>query len=192
MPIIVAILNRMRGAGMPKWLWFAVMFLLPFTIGKDWGFCVAWAVFILGYAVLPWQAMFSAFTGMPFVRKDGRYVQWMQDWSTALSRKYIIGHWSNKSLWKLSGVIYGVFRAIPMMFGVAALYLYTGNTSALWGVLFFGMGLVYLVSGIVCRIIKQRFTVRGSIEVVLAELMMGLLIWGYLWGMRRVTNTEER
>jgi hypothetical protein len=127
--------------------------------------------------------MFSAFTGMPFVRKDGRYVQWMQDISAYMSRKYF-GHWSNKRMWKASGVIYGALRAIPMMFGVAALYLYTGDASALWGVLFLGMGLVYLVSGIVFRIIKQRFTVRGSIEVVLAELMMGLLIWGYLWGMR--------
>lgn len=180
LPFASAILNRMRGSGMPKWLWFATMFTFPLWLGHTYAFCALWLLFLAGYAVLPWQAMFSAFTGQPFGRQDKPYIQWMQWYSIALAKSVSTEATSNKSYWKRAGIIYGAFRSIPMLLATIPLYLYTGSLTAFIGLLFVFMGAIYYLSGVVCAIIRRRRNIEGSIETVGAELAMGFLIGLYL------------
>lgn len=173
-PILCAILNRFRGNDIiSKGLWFAIMTALPLVLRHSIYFCVLWLIFLLGYAVLPWQAMFSAATGRP-PRNDKGYMQQLSDLALYLTK--LLPPVENKVMWYRFGMVYGALRAVFMWIGVAGLYAYTGSLNALYGLLFVFMGVIYYFCGVYAR--KKEIPEKVAIEF--AELVLGWCIGAYL------------
>ena len=158
LPLLTAILNRVRGEGIvPKSVWYAVMTLLaaglnPYLMG-------AWLLYFVGYAMMPWQAMFSAVNGDAPSRQDHWLIQWMQPLTLKLTG----------ANYHLYGIVYGVIRASLMIPGVVALMAVTGSFTPLIGLLGLSMGLVYYL----CGRFSRHSQMGNAFGVPLAELVMG-------------------
>lgn len=127
---VTTIINRLwRGEGnVVRWEWYGSMTTL---------FCVApapadivgaacWLLFLIGYAMLPWQAMYSIATGRPPARRDHPAFNWMQT-AAAFITGVAVGRPPNPidpKWWKLFGFIYGVIRGAWMIPGAVALGLH--------------------------------------------------------------------
>lgn len=168
LPLLFAYVNHYwRGQGkVPRWVFYSFMFFQALVLTFDYIFAVKWLVFMAGYAVLPWQAMFSAIHGEKPGRKDNRFVQWMQ---TATERTGAQG--------RTYGVVYGAFRALPMLPGIILL----GDW---WGLLFVGMGGIYYL----CGLWSIFWTKSYAIAVGLAEIVMGYFIGHYFLSCCRVAG----
>jgi len=168
LPFIISDLNRTwRGEdGVPNWVWYTFMALCAGAVTLDPYFILCWMVFVFGYAVLPWHAMFSAINGQPPGRKDHWSVQWMQDVAYRLTTRQLpfMGYLAEVIYWQRFGVIYGAIRAATILPGVFLLCGYTGSLLPITGLLFLGMGVVYWLCG---RVDK-------------AERVMGFAIGVYL------------
>lgn len=176
--LLCAVLHRSHGENtVLKGLWFAIMIWMAPMLGHTWYWTVCWAVILFGYATLPWQALLSgAIDGLPPSRKDKVWVQWMQEVT------YTLNNWVHKLLpiktfhqkWYNYGIIYGAIRSIPALLGVLMLYGYTGNPTALYGLGFAFMGVVYYISGAICR--KYKWTDYSTLN---AQTVMGAYL-GFL------------
>jgi len=164
------IINRFRGDNtIAKWLWFLIMMWIAAMLGHTWYFLICLATILAGYAVLPWQAMFSAINGMPPSRPDNQ----MQDVALYLTK--LLPTMPIACMWRTFGVIYGAIRSLPAIVGVLMLYGYTGNPNALYGLLFVFMGAIYYLSGKICyRFNWHKHAVAG------AEIVMGALLGLFL------------
>lgn len=168
--VLSGILNRFRGDHtIAKWLWFLIMLWLAAMLGHSVYFLVCWTAILAGYAALPWQAMFAAINGMPPSRPDNH----MQDAALYLTK--LLPAMPTAQMWRTFGVIYGAIRSLPAIMGVLMLFGYTGDTNALYGLLFVFMGAMYYVSGKVCyRFNWHRHAVAG------AEVAMGAFLGAFL------------
>lgn len=158
LPLLTAILNRVRGEGIiPRVLWYAIMV----TLGSwyDARLILPWLLYFLGYAMMPWQAMFSAINGNSLSRKDHWSIQWMQD----VSRK-LAGNNNYRF-----GIVYGALRATLMIPGIVWLAIVTGSLLPLIGLIGMGMGGVYYLCG---RFSRHELG-NNAIAVLIAELVMG-------------------
>lgn len=181
-PAILAPINRFaRGEGKWKrWQWYGFITLLSGFVSFDSKFAIIFLLIALGYALFPWQAMFSAFTGKPPGRKDHWIAQWMQNLTHA-----ILSHWYVESLlnaeeypiyYKRFGMIYGAIRGALTIPGILMMCGYTKSWIPLIGILFLGMGVVYFLAGKLC----MRFELRESMAVPFAETFMGWWLGTYL------------
>jgi hypothetical protein len=166
-PFAIAGLNRAwRGGGIkdiPKPAWFAFNVLIAWCLTFNWVFCLAWLLLLLGYAVPPTHAMFSAVHGLPPARDDSAVWQWMREVSLRVNKalpSLAIG-----LLWARYGVIYGFVRALLMMPG-AVLMAGLAQSPALLACsfVFLLLGMSYFIAG----------TVKG------AEIATGFVLGVYL------------
>lgn len=174
LPAISAGLNRKwRGeAQAPRFAWYGLMALMAYALTLDMAFTVVWGLFLLGYAVLPWHAMFSAMNGKPPKRKDHPAAQWMQSVAHFINDK--LSEPDNaKEKWQRYGIVYGAVRALPMMPAVLLLSHY----SPLWyaGAALFLMGYVYFLCGKLSVYFKAT-----HLDVAFAEIVMGWALATYL------------
>lgn len=174
LPFITSILNRFRGDDtLSKGVWMAIMSSLSLLVTFDPVIIAAWTVFILAYSIQPWHAMFSAIHGQPPSRVDAWHSQWMQEGALILVKW--LPAMPVTRFWRIYGVVYGVFRALPAMLPVLFLYGYTGNLTALLGLALLLMGLPYYIFG---RLLKGK--PAQSMVVGYAELTIGYLLGVYL------------
>lgn len=179
-PALTAFLNRWgRGdGGMPRWLWYSVMsFLAGFIGGGSLG--IMFLLVLAGYAMAPWQAMFSAGTG----RQPSRADSWAWDWMRRLALKWCdmrdpqqLPLVYSSQQWMRFGVIYGIIRGALTLPGIIMICGYTGSWAPLVGILFCGMGYVYYLAGKVQR-------AEGWPEptfVTIAEIVMGWWLGTYM------------
>ena len=181
-PFITGVLNRYwRGeANISRWVWYWFMTSLAVMIylmnhansARSDGVEVAccWLLFLLGYALAPWQAMFCSITGQPPSRKDSWPWQWMQVVSGVGESLAAYG----ESYWREFGVIYGSVRACLMLPGIFALCWFYHSDYPLYGLTLLGMGLVYFCAGKVAS--HEDST---NIAVALAEFTIGWMIGCY-------------
>jgi hypothetical protein len=175
---LTAIFNRLgRGeAGVPRPVWYIGMVLLAGVLvcarldfqGME--YMGAWLLYFLGYALMPWQAMFSAVTGEKPGRDDGWYIQWMQVLSAD-----IVGIELGKPIfytaetWRQFGMVYGALRATLMMPGIIALIYVSHSLVPLAGLEALLMGVVYWL----CGRFSRHEGMGNAMGVPLAELTMG-------------------
>lgn len=177
-PGVSAVLNRYwRGEGAVKrWVWYAFMTSLGFLATFDLKFTAIWLLFLVGYAMLPWHAMFSAVHGQGPSRRDPRYAQWMQTVAFYLIGLEPMGKKTyTTAVWRNFGKVYGAIRALPMLPAVFAFALYLKSPVPLIGIAFFGMGLVYFYGGKAARHVKQP-----GIAIALSEIIMGWCVATYM------------
>lgn len=176
---VTAILNRLwRGEGsVPRPVWYAFMVLLadavcsantPFSWLPSLAGVSAWLLYFLGYALFPWQAMFSAITGAAPGRPDNWYIQWMQ------SITYFIlgmkpGAPYSQNAWRLFGATYGTFRAMLMLPGIFALCHVYHSWVPLAGIGGVLMGVVYYLG----YRFANHLAVPVSCGVAFSEVTMG-------------------
>lgn len=172
-PAVTSILNRLwRGeAGVPRAVWYAFMvavatgtcFLAHPTMdmGSLRGLTVIWLVYFLGYALMPWQAMFSATHGNPPGRKDNWAVQWMQ----MVAKFLTIDRGQD---WYDFGIVYGIIRATLMIPGILLLAHFYGSHIPLIGLVGLMMGFVYYAAGLFARHFNSQ-----NMAVPFAEMAMG-------------------
>lgn len=181
LPFVSAGLNRKwRGEGQaPRWVWYTYMVICGWCVTLNWKFTLIWISFLLGYALLPWQAMFSAVNGQAPSRKDHWSVQWMQN----------VAHWVHREWWPTTdctnldpeywcefGIIYGAIRALSMMVSVGLFTWYAHSFAPLAGLLFSAMGYVYYLGGSLSR----YWLKNNAIGVPIAEIFMGWAILSYM------------
>lgn len=182
LPIVSAVTNRIwRGEGsMPRFEWYALNILTAFllTCVHDGiyittvyvGIFLGWVLYFLGYAIFPWQAMFSAINGQTPSRKDNWSVQWMQSISFSITAMITPMRLDNpKSDWYAFGCVYGFFRALLMMPGILILSYMTHSYIPLVGAAALLMGVVYYLGGVFSR----RETQGNGLGVAFSELAMG-------------------
>ncbi len=171
-PFIYAGLNRTwRGAdGAPKWAWFFFMSLLALVTTYDLFFTALWTLFLVCYAVPPTHALFSSISGQPPARNDGFGFQWMRTMAHRGMADYDINQ-GIQGYWEKYGMVYGIFRAIPMVtFGFMT---FTAYTQSPWA----GMVFVFLYLGRFYYVCKN---------VDMAERITGFLLGIYLLGFHAV------
>lgn len=170
LPFISAGLNRTwRGeGGAPKWAWLGFMTIMAWCLTFDPLFTLAWTLTLLGYAVPPNQALFSAVHGFLPMRKDSREWQWMQDcayWIEARLPAQNTAH--------AFGMIYGAFRAIPMAPGIFMMAGYTQSLAPLmFGQAFLLLGAIYAMCGRVDRAERAVGFMLGCYLLVCAEVLV--------------------
>lgn len=189
LPLVTAIANRLwRGEGMvPRWVWYSYMIFCgtsvyymghPETAGAHLTLIgCAWAVYLLGYAVPPSQALFSAIHGRAPSRGDRPIWQWMQHAAyeiAACVRPYRFDQ--TEVVYHTFGVIYGTIRSLWMLPGVAMLCYATGSPLPAAGLVSMLLGLLYYGAGRLSRHFEQG-EVMG---VPLAELGAGWWIGSYM------------
>lgn len=172
-PGITAITNRLwRGEGMiPRWQWYGFMVILAVAVSgafSQWPLYLTWLVYFLGYALLPWQAMFSAITGAPPSRQDPWYINWLQTLTYRFCQMQPGGSYT-PTQWRTFGIVYGTMRAGFMLPGVFALAWYAHSLVSLSGILCLCMGLVYYGA----YRLSEHFSVGTTVAVPLAEMTMG-------------------
>ena len=175
LPLITSIANRFRGDDtVSKGAWIAFMSSLSLLVTFDPILIAAWTAFILAYCVQPWHAMFSAIHGQPPSRVDAWHSQWMQEGAL------IIVKWLPAipvtRFWRIYGVVYGAFRAIPAALVVLFIYGYTGDPITLFGLFLLAMGLPYYVFG---RLLKGNPSF-AHMPVAYSELTIGYFLGVYL------------
>ncbi len=186
LPFVIGVFNRWaRGEGnVPRFVWYGVMTttgallgnpeLLSYT-GFTWHNALIypiWLLFLAGYAMAPWQALFSAITGEAPSRKDSWRWQWMQDLAFPLSNRT----WSeNPPNWYRYGIVYGTIRACLMLPGIAALCWFYQSPAPLVGAGLLIMGFVYYACGRAAVHLNA-----GGVAVPLAEFTMGDFIGCYM------------
>lgn len=186
-PIVVALFNRFgRGEGLvPRWAWYALMVdtalivcaASKFNLYELGAFTASWLIFFLGYALLAWQAMFSAVHGKPPARKDPGYINWMQDLAYFLSRAPQAGTPASAIYnYRLFGIIYGTIRATTMIPGILMLCWITRSSIPLDGLFVLAMGLVYYGAGK----LSKHLTGTPYIGEALAEIGMGWWLGTYM------------
>jgi hypothetical protein len=181
LPFAGSYLYRLDGKNaISRAAWFGAMFIIAYAATFDYYLSTLLAVFALSVRFMPTNALFSAFTGQPPSRKDSPKFQWMQYFSIYIAKFFCTEKTSNKNYWKMFGVVYGAFRSIPALLMTMVVWWWTGDDTALLGLLFSLTGVVYCLSGVVCKQIRRRRNIEGSIETVAAELAMGFLIAGYM------------
>lgn len=174
-PGISAGLNRKwRGDGeAPRWAWYLFMTTMIYAVTGDVIFSGIWLFFLFGYALLAWQAMFSAINGQPPGRQDAWYAQWMQTLTLWINKRLpAIGVTEN---WYRYGMIYGAIRATAMLPAIFMLCGYTGSWIPMTGLLLLSMGYTYKRCGDYCAYIGVP---RGT-GVGFAEMVMGWCIMTY-------------
>lgn len=187
LPAVTGLLNRFwRGeAGVPRWVWYALMTALPGAIMEissgnmhgvqklEW--TASWLVFFLGYALAPWQIMFSAVNGQPPGRRDGLWIRWLGDLSA-----YLLGIkkmcFYTASTWRKLGVVYGTLRAAFMIPGIIFHVHLSGSYVPLVGLFGLGMGLVYYGGYRLAR----HFNIPIAMGVPFAEFAMGWWLGTYI------------
>lgn len=185
-PAITALINRFwRGeAGKPRWAWYSFMVLLAMTVcGLNLEYSaipmtLAWTLFFAGYAMLPWQAMFSAVNGQAPGRKDAWWIQWMQTVAATICDIHLDNPSAiySESRWRAFGMVYGTLRAMFMAPGILALEYLTRSPLPAVGLLGFGMGVVYYLG---YRLAKH-FNIPIAMGVPFAEIGMGWWLGTYI------------
>lgn len=200
-PGVTAWLNRYwRGEGRTpfgKWFWFLSFSLVAYAMSLHFYFAVAWLLFVFGYGVLGWHAIFSAITGRPPERMDSAKTDWMQviackilrmerpayfpaldadgKKTSIISPLYATPH--SVAQWRRFGMVYGAVRGTLMLPGVAVMILVTQSLLPLVGVaIALGMGFVYELGGRCAR----HFQLPEDKGVPIAEVIMGWLLGTYL------------
>lgn len=177
-PLLTAVLNRYwRGEGnAPRWLWYTFMTLAAGAVSYkvDWAGFI-WLPFLLGYAMAPWQAMFSAITGGPPSRRDSLQWQWMQTLAYKLTTSERVKAGSSSEYWKLFGVVYGAIRGSLMLPGVAVLTYFYHSPAPLLGILFLNLGVIYYIGGKMAEHIQSP-----NAPVPISEFIVGYLLGWYM------------
>lgn len=117
--LVSGALFAMRGSGLPKALWYAVMVAIIYGVTMSLYDTALWLWVLIVAGSLPTHAMFSAIHGNPPGRDDGNW-QWLQELSRTIngalpaisSAELINSNWGAKRF----GIIYGAVRsslAIP-------------------------------------------------------------------------------
>lgn len=177
-PAVTAITNRFwRGEGsVPRAVWYA--FMVSVATGAGYisrpdmtgdsirGLAFIWLLYFLGYALFPWQAMFSALHGRGPGRQDPWYAQWMQVLAFILSNKSFSEEPAN---WIRFGIVYGTIRASLMIPGILLLAYFYTSYIPLIGLLGLGMGLVYYGADK----FLAHFGEGNNMAIPLAEIAMG-------------------
>lgn len=176
LPFVSAGLNRKwRGeAGAPRWVWYSFMTIMGYVVTFDPYFTLIWLLFLLGYAMAPWQAMFAAITGVKPGRDDSWAFQWMQTVTYNLCGMTSTGLYTQND-WYRFGKVYGAIRALPMMPSIFMFCGYTGSLMPLTGLLFLGMGYVYYLGGKTARALNA-----SQLSVAIPEVIMGWCIVAYM------------
>lgn len=177
-PFITAITNRLwRGEGqLKRWQWLAFMVTLAGLTSKSRGtileeieLLASWFLFFAGYAILPWQAMFSAIHGQAPSRADSKWFNWMQTLALWITRPKVPNYY-------VFGMVYGAIRALWMVPGIIALCYVLHSWLPLVGLAGLLMGVVYYFGG---KMSRHENLGNGS-GVMFAELMMGYWIGYYI------------
>lgn len=184
--LVYAGLNRKwRGLGQaPRWAWYAFMGEIAYCMTLSLTFTAVWELFLVAYAMLPWQAMFSAVNNQPPARKDSKVSQWMQDvalWSTSRFSNRI----TDPDFWHKYGIDYGMVRALPMVTVVLGLPFWLHSGIPLVGLGFISMGYIYYFSGQASRAIDSG---TNFFATTIAEPVMGYLIGEYLECLSRLVH----
>lgn len=177
LPLVGAGLNRKwRGeAQAPRWAWYAMMTIIAYVSTLDARFAAIYALFLLGYAMAPWQAMFSAVNGHAPGRSDSAYFQWMQEitYSICGIPRILV---DVEKYWYNFGIVYGTIRATLMIPGIFMLAGYTSSLVPFIGLGFLSMGYIYYLGGKLSR----YWGISESTGVPFSEIPMGYLITAYM------------
>lgn len=170
---VTAVTNRLwRGEGeIPRWQWYLFMVVLANIVCgtlEHLMLYAVWLIYFLGYALLPWQAMFSAITGEPPSRQDKGWFNILQTLTYKVCNMQEGGTYT-PAQWRKYGVVYGAFRGAFMLPGVLLLALSAHSLVPLAGVLCLCMGLVYYGG----YLLSMNFTSSTMVAVPLSELTMG-------------------
>jgi len=181
---VTGLLNRLwRGEGqVSRATWYSFMVITALIVGHGWVYpltkivqlAIIWLIYFLGYALLPWQAMFSAITGESPSRKDSWYTQWMQTLAYAITGTSYGGTYP-PAQWRLFGIVYGAIRACWMIPGIILLMQFYNSYIALAGLFGLAMGLVYY-GGYRLALHFQA----GNMSVTLSEMTMGWWLGTYI------------
>lgn len=175
--LVGAGLNRKwRGEGQaPRWAWYGMMVALALVSTLDERFAAIWTVFLLGYALAPWQAMFSAVNGQKPGRNDSAAFQWMQEvaYSICGMPRILV---DVEKYWYDFGIVYGAIRATLMIPGIFLIAGYTHSWVPLIGLSFLSMGYIYYLGGKLAR----YWGIAEGTGVAFAEITMGYLIITYM------------
>lgn len=176
-PGLMAIVNRYwRGEGtIDRLTWYVSNAMLALALSLDAKFSLIWLLFELGYAMMPWQAMFSAVHGVRPGRKDGWLTQWMQPAAHWTAGKLYGMDYESKAFWQRFGIVYGAFRGALMLPAIYAMALYTQSPVPWIGLVFLFMGQIYYWGGK----IAHHFGC-DNVAVALSEVVMGWLCGTYL------------
>lgn len=180
--LITAILNRFKGDDtVSKGWWFLIMIPMIIITSIDPIMLMAWALYLVCYAVPPTSSMLSCMMGRSQVRTDSKQWQWMYNYTVAVRLFFINKVFKNKNLsivetWRVSAITYGFFRGLPAMIPVLFLYGYTGNATALFGAFLLLQGVPYYAF----KKIMMPFPNHGDMPTIYSELTIGYFLGVYL------------
>lgn len=188
-PLITGIGNRiLRGEGaLPRWQWYLSMTILGTGIFALFhpnatqsnlnALFVIWLLYLVGYAMLPMHAVFSAAHGYAPDRKDGWYINWLQTLSYAISgAPKPVTRASYMWNYRRFGVVYGTLRALAMVPGVVWLCYFTGSYVPLIGLLSLFLGVVFYGADL----LSKHFIASGIMAIPLAEMFIGNWLGVYM------------
>lgn len=161
--------------GMSKWKryqFYALMFGMAYLTVFDAAFSVGFLLVVLGVAMPPHNALFSALHGQPPERKDHWLFEWMQTAAYRLTEKPFSDGITD---WHRFGIIYGAVRATWALPGILFLCGYLGSWWPLVGLAFAAEGWVYYRAPTLAKL----YEFEAKYHTTLAEFFVGFMVMSY-------------